>query len=157
MKAAKRLATLALLCAAACSRGPTPAAALDPKNDACANCRMAVSDVHFAAQLVAPREEPRFFDDLGCLRDYLAANPQRPQGTLAYVADHRTGEWVLATSAVYSQGPAIEAPMGSHLMAHATFASREQDPAARGTQVRRTEELFGQVALPGALTPQEKR
>lgn len=152
-----RAAAVAVLLMTACSRGPTPAAALDPKNEACANCRMLVSDVHFAAQLVAPGEEPRFFDDLGCLRDDLTAHPERPAGALAYVADHRTGEWVLASSAVYTQGPSIQAPMGSHLMAHASAASRDADPAAGGTQALSAEGLFGPDGLPRAPPPSESR
>ena len=55
--------------------GPPGPAALDTKNDACAWCRMGASDARFAAQLVAPREEPRFFDDIGCLAAFLAATP----------------------------------------------------------------------------------
>jgi len=65
---AARLAPLALALTA-CTRGPAHPGTLDTRNDACAHCRMAVSDPRFAAQLAAPGEEPRFFDDLGCLRD----------------------------------------------------------------------------------------
>ena len=32
-----------------------------------------VSDLRFAAQLTAPGHEPKFFDDAGCLRDWLKA------------------------------------------------------------------------------------
>jgi len=54
-----------------------------------------------------------------------------PPGARAFVADHRTGEWVPAESAVYSRAP-IDTPMGSHLIAHASAASRDLDPQARG-------------------------
>ena len=151
-----RIAAVALLFAA-CSRGPVPPATLDPRNDACSNCRMTVSDVHFAAQLVAPGEEPRFFDDIGCLRDYLAAHPASPSGTLAYVGDHRTGEWVLAANAVYTQGPSIQAPMGSHLMAHVNAASRDLDSASGGTQALSADGVFGPSGLPRAPPSQESR
>jgi copper chaperone NosL len=123
-----RLVTLLVILA--CSRGPVGPAALDTRNEACAHCRMAVSSQRFAGQLVAPGEEPRFFDDLACLAAYLKAHPQLPRGASAYVADHRTGDWVLADRAVYSRA-AVETPMGSHLIAHASAASRDLDPAAR--------------------------
>lgn len=122
---------LALLALLACSRGPQGPAPLDTRNEACAQCRMAVSSQRFAAQIVAPGEEPRFFDDLICFATYRKAHPQLPRGALAYVADHRTGEWVPADRAVFSRA-AIDTPMGSHLIAHASAASRDQDPAARG-------------------------
>lgn len=118
--------------AAACAAGPPPPAALDTRSDTCRNCRMVASDPHFAAQIVADGEEPAFFDDLGCLREYLGRQRLLPQGAAIYVADHRTGAWVPASSAVYTRllGPAT--PMGGGLAAHADEASRKADPATAG-------------------------
>jgi copper chaperone NosL len=109
-------------------RAPAPAP-LDTKTEACRFCRMPVSDPGLAAQIAAPGEDPKFFDDIGCLGEYLHRNPARP-GSVAYVADHRTREWLPATSAVYTRA-GIETPMGSHWIAHADAASRDADPAAR--------------------------
>lgn len=127
-----RAAALALALAAGCARGPPGPAALDTRNDTCAHCRMAVSDARFAAQVVAPGEEPRFFDDVGCLRDWLRSGTPAPRGALAYVADHRTKAWVRAAAATYTRAPALQTPMGSHLVAHADAASRDADAAAAG-------------------------
>ncbi len=132
-----------LLALAACTRGPIGPAPLDARTDSCAFCRMAVSDRRFAAQLVAPGEEPRFFDDLGCLRDHLAANPSLPPGAVAFVADHRTREWVPASRATFTRCPAVATPMSSHLLAHAGAASRDADPLAAGGAPVAPEELFG--------------
>jgi copper chaperone NosL len=104
---------------------------------------MAVSERRFAAQVAAPAEEPRFFDDLGCLRDWLAAEPAlRPQA-IAYVADHRTGEWVPAAAAVYTEVQGLETPMGSRLIAHADAASRAADPIAGSGRALIASEVFG--------------
>jgi copper chaperone NosL len=113
---------------------------------------MAVSDPRFAAQLVAPSEEPRFFDDVGCLRDYLAANRSRPAHLVAYVADHRTKAWVSAARAVYARVGGLETPMGSHLIAHADAASRDADPDAKGGVPLSAADVFG-ASLPGGDTP----
>jgi copper chaperone NosL len=138
-----------LLTAVACRRGPPQPARLDTRNDACAHCRMAVSNPRFAAQLAAPREEPRFFDDLGCLRDFLqAAHPQPPRGALAYVADHRTGAWVRAAAAVYARVPGLETPMGSHLVAHQDAASRDADRDSAGGIPIAAAEIFGPAGAP---------
>ena len=83
-------------------RAPEPVA-IDTRNDACAWCRMSVSDPAFAAQLLAPGEEPRLFDDVGCLRDYLNEEKTLPRGAVAFVADHRTREWVPAGRATYGK------------------------------------------------------
>ncbi len=110
--------------------GPSPPAPLDTANESCRSCRMTVSDARFAAQIAAPFEEPVFFDDVGCLRDYLKGRPPLGANAMAYVADHRTREWIPAHRAVYTRNPSIATPMGSHLMAHASPESREADPDA---------------------------
>jgi copper chaperone NosL len=109
---------------------------------------MAVSDVRFAAQLVAPGEEPRFFDDIGCLRDYLRRTPNQHAGTVAFVADHRTREWHRASRAVFTTRDTLETPMGSHLVAHGSAASRDADPAAAGGTPVSAAELFGPAGPP---------
>ncbi len=149
-----RTLTIALVLFAACSGGPPRPAKLDTKNDVCASCRMPVSDASLAAQLVARGEEPRFFDDIGCLRDFLSRS--RPAGTaLAFVADHRTRQWVRADQAVYTRAR-IETPMGSRLIAHANAASRDADPASAGGQTVAATEVLVPVGG-GGLGRREAR
>jgi copper chaperone NosL len=131
-----------------CGSGRPVPVTLDTRNDACAECRMAVSSARFASQIVAPGEEPRFFDDLGCLAAYLREHPVLPDGAVAYVADHRTSQWLPAADAVFTKVPALETPMGSHVVAHASPASRDADEAARGGAPVDAAEFFGQ-RLPG--------
>jgi hypothetical protein len=83
-----------------------------------------------AAQLAGAGEEPVFFDELGCLRDYLH-RVVVPEGTVVYVADHRTGAWVNAQQAVFTQSSTSTA-MASGLLAHTDVTSRDADPAATG-------------------------
>ena len=143
-----RAAILAALTAAACSGGPARPASLDTKNESCAFCRMAISDARLASQIVAPDEEPKFFDDIGCLRNHLRERPVAA-GSVAFVADHRTKAWVPAAQAVYTRVPGIETPMASHLVAHADPASRDQDPDAKGGENVPLADLFGPVGPPG--------
>jgi len=144
----KRALLLTVLLAA-CASGPPPPAALDTKNESCAWCRMAVSDARFAGQIVAPSEEPRFFDDVGCLGHFVAGEKARRPGAVAYVADHRTRTWVRADAALYTQVASLATPMGSHLIAHADAASRDADPDAKGGTPRTPAELFGPGGAPG--------
>jgi copper chaperone NosL len=132
----------------ACTRGPPQPAAVDTRTDSCASCRMAVSDVRFAAQLVAPGEEPKFFDDIGCLRDYLHGARNLRGGSVAFVADHRTRAWHRASVAVFTRRDSLETPMASHLIAHGSAASREADPAAAGGTPVSSGELFGPSGPP---------
>lgn len=139
---------VALCCAAgACRRGPPAAAALQPGTP-CSHCRMTVLDQKLASQIVAPGEEPRFFDDLGCLTAYLAAHPAEP-GARAFVADHASGAWIDAAQAVYSRDEAIATPMNSHLVAHAGEAARAADAAVREARRLTPADVFGPRGVPG--------
>ena len=139
------IAALALL-TASCRSAPAPAA-VDTRNDQCRHCQMMVSSRLFASQIVAPGEEPLFFDDLGCLAAWLQEKPLAKEAVI-YVADHRTGDWVPATRAVFSRVPNLETPMGSHVVAHDSEVSRSQDQMASGGTVLSREEALG----PGSAT-----
>ena len=132
MRFAVRLAAaFSFVLLAACDGGADGPAPLDTKNDACAWCRMSVSDLRFAAQLTAPGHEPKFFDDAGCLRDWLKA-PREEAPWTAWVTDHRTKEWVKATDALFTRNPSVQTPMNSGLVAWSGAASRDQDPTGKG-------------------------
>jgi copper chaperone NosL len=125
-----------LVVMAGCSRSAPPPATLDTAHDACQSCRMIVTDPRMASQLVAPYEEPRFFDDLGCLSGFLKAAPALPKGSVVYVADHRTRAWVRWDQAVYTRVDTVSGAMGSHVVAHASVASRDADAdVVHGTPV----------------------
>ena len=131
-----------------CSGGPPQPARLDTRNEQCAFCRMAVSDPGFAAQLVAPGEEARFFDDIGCLVGYLRQQRPLPPGAVGYVADHRTRSWVRAEEAVYAKAPTLQTPMASHIIAHSDGTSRDADPAAKGGSPLTLEDVYGPQGPP---------
>ena len=117
---------------------------LDVNQVTCAHCRMIVSDHRFASQVISRREEPRFFDDLGCLANFVERAGGIPPDAVVYVADHRTNRWVSIDAAVLTHVDAINAPMGSHVIAHESIASRDADPAAaRGRPVERHEIIRG--------------
>jgi copper chaperone NosL len=128
----RALLTLIAL-AAACAARPIAPARVDTANDACRHCRMIVSDVRTAAQIVAPGEEPLIFDDIGCLRDYVA-RMGAADGAVRFVADHRTGAWIAAEDAMFTKVTSVSTPMASGIIAHADRASRDADPAAANGQ-----------------------
>jgi copper chaperone NosL len=142
-------ATLPLLVATACGDAAPVPAPVDTRNDACAHCRMTVSDLRFVAQIVAPGEEPRVFDDLGCLRAYLAATPRIAPGSVAFVASYRTRAWARAADALYLEHEGLETPMGSGIVAFEDAAGREAEAAARGGRRMTAAEVFDPSTVPG--------
>ncbi len=123
------IASACMLAIACAERSPAPVA-VRIGEDACASCRMTVVSIKTAAQIISSGDEPLIFDELGCLRTYLAAHPARA-GARVFVADHRTGEWVDAAVAVFTKS-ALSTPMSSGLLAHASSQSRDADPDAAG-------------------------
>lgn len=120
----------AALIMSACAAGPPGPATVGLGEDACAVCRMTIVSRATAAQIVRAGDEPVFFDEIGCLRDFLARRPL-PDDAVIYVADHRTGEWANARTAVFTK-TTVSTPMASGLLAHADAKSRDADPAAAG-------------------------
>jgi len=129
-----------------CSDAPPGPAELDTKHEQCAFCRMGVSDRRFAAQLTAPGAEPKFFDDAGCLRDWLKEPKEKADWT-AWVSDHRTKTFVAAATAVFAKSPTAETPMSSGILAWADAASRDQDPAAMGTAPLAVADVVGPLLV----------
>lgn len=125
----RALGILSLLVVAGCGPGASGPVDIALGQDACAHCRMTIAATSTAAEIVAPGDEPLLFDDIGCLRDYLAGAAVAPDA-IVYVADHRTGAWVEAAHAVFT-ATSVSTPMASGLLAHADTASRDADSAAR--------------------------
>ena len=129
----RRLLIVCLL-AAGCAGEDSSPADIALGSDACAHCRMTILSLATTAQIVGPGREPVLFDELACLRDYLAAAPAAHDAHV-YVADHRTGAWIEGRTAVFTR-TLEQTPMVSGLLAHADTASRDADPAAvRGALV----------------------
>lgn len=116
--------------------------------DICALCRMPVSDIHFASQVTIEGELPFFFDDPGCLAEFVRSGRVKGRTAMAWVADHRTGDWIRADRAVYTRAPNLSTPMNHKLIAHENAASRDSDPAAKGGQPVSLEEMFGSDGPP---------
>lgn len=115
----------------------------------CAFCRMTIMDARVAAEIVAPGEEARQYDDIGCLVEDVKQRPVGADGR-AFVADYQTGALIAAGEAVYTKMDAIATPMSSHLVAHATAAGRDADSRVRGGVRLGAAAVFGAAGAPGA-------
>ncbi len=91
---------LALACAA-CAETVAP---VDPVwgKQPCASCGMVVGDRRCAAQLLPENGARVFFDDPGCMVEYLAERKITPQGM--WVREQKGDRWMDARSARYVKG-----------------------------------------------------
>jgi len=103
-----RVLLLALACivALACQDASSP---VDPVwgKQACANCSMLVSDRRYAAELVTDDGTRFFFDDPGCMANWLAEG--RGHARRAWVRSE-AGEWIDARTARFARNQS--SPMG---------------------------------------------
>jgi copper chaperone NosL len=90
--------------------------------DACAHCRMAISDPRFAAEIITPEREVFKFDDIGCMeafQEHLSATT-----LFIFVRDFDNDQWLpLESSTIVRTG--IMTPMGSGKLAFSSPASAE--------------------------------
>jgi copper chaperone NosL len=100
--------TLAL---AACGSGGPQPIAFD--REACAHCRMLISEARFAAQLETRDGEVQSFDDPGCLLAALAA--RSPQVRALWFRHYREERWLSGDEVAFVPGE--RTPMGYGLAA----------------------------------------
>jgi copper chaperone NosL len=132
---------LALL--AGCGGGSPRPAAIVLNEDACAYCRMAVSQRQFAAELVTTGGTAEVFDDIGCLAAWLQENG-RPPGSAVFVVDFTDGGWLPAEGASYVRAPDLPTPMGYGLAAFADRAAAQAAVAHLGGEVVTWDEVLAE-------------
>ncbi len=77
---------------------------------ACEECKMALSDPHYSAQVIDPSGRAYFFDDIGCAILWLRRQPWKDKAR-TWVNDVKTTEWIEAKNANWIYGDP-KTPMG---------------------------------------------
>jgi copper chaperone NosL len=79
--------------------------------DTCSNCRMAISDQRFAAEIITASEEVFKFDDLGCMESFKAKSHDLKIAA-AFVRDYETKNWIFYERSTIVQ-TSLKTPMSS--------------------------------------------
>jgi copper chaperone NosL len=120
--------------------------------DACASCRMPVSDPRHAAQVVDREGRARFYDDLGCLIDDRAIAHPEPQGVL--VRPYAGEGWVRGDAGWTVRSGDFQSPMGSGIAAFPTRETAEAEARRHpGASVRSLADLLASEPAPGPAPP----
>lgn len=94
--------------------------------EACSQCRMAVSQEEFAGEIVTVSGAVYYFDDIGCLARWTAEN-EVSQTAGWFVMDYETRHWLDARIAYYVRSDRFPTPMSYGL---AAFETRDHAGAA---------------------------
>jgi len=134
-RAVVAIAALLMVMVTACSRPPAwPPLAVDADlgHDACAGCRMIVSDGRFAAQYHERNDPDRaveFFDDLGCLLAAHGGSSCDPQAV--FVRSFDDAGWIRGDEGFVVRAAAFTSPMGHGFAAFATRPAAETQARSR--------------------------
>lgn len=94
--------------------------------DNCRQCRMAISDERFAAEIIDSDGEAYKFDDIGCMLTFRSRHADLNINAI-FLKDYESKEWVPYECASIVE-TSIETPMGSGKLA---FGSAERARAVR--------------------------
>ncbi len=98
-------------------------------DDMCSHCRMAISEMRFAAEFLDGDGAVFKFDDAGCMLNYIRGRIRREDIRAIFVMDYEARRWLKADDAVYVRSERIKTPMGGGIIA---FADKGQAEAAAG-------------------------
>jgi copper chaperone NosL len=96
--------------------------------DACAHCRMVITDPRFGGSVVTTKGRTEQFDSMDCLLAFVRGLPESPREVL--VADFRNpGQMLSADDAVFTRSEMVHGPMGATWIAELRGSD---EAAARG-------------------------
>jgi copper chaperone NosL len=117
---------------ATCADGPRP---LAYGHEACAFCRMTLTDVRYGAEVLTTKGKVYPFDSIECMASFYQTLPPE-NGKGIYVVDfEHPGVWVPAEQARYVRSEQLPSPMGLHLTAFAPDHAPEHLQATYGGEV----------------------
>lgn len=114
--------------AVGCASGPK---AIVAGRDQCMHCKMAISDLRFAAQYVTEKGKRFTFDSIECLVHSMRMSEVEVRS--AWVADYEMADtWVPVERAVFLHAERIHSPMGAGLAAFGPPATPSEIRQAYG-------------------------
>jgi copper chaperone NosL len=148
------LATLMALMLAACESRPRGPVGLE-RDDACASCRMLISEHRYATELIDHGGETYKFDDIACMLRFAHSRGIERSGAKFYVTDYTSGsDWIDASAAYFVRlRSSVSSPMGSGYVAFRDVGStsgQKEDPLT-------FDELWVRVVSASATSAVERR
>lgn len=114
-----------LLIAVGCAnRSPRPVE-IDA-DDMCAQCKMAISEKRYAAELADGDGNMIKFDNIDCMVRYASSHGLRDKAAAWFVADSEGKQWLNARETLFVKSASIPGPMGSGVLCTLNQAQANQ-------------------------------
>jgi copper chaperone NosL len=140
----RRMFVLSLAALALSACGGSAGAAEPPKiaygKDACARCRMIISEERQAAGVVAEDGTKTLFDDTGEL--VATVQTEGLNGRRIWVHDYQAQAWTDGTKAFYVAAAAVMTPMGTGVVAFKERAAADEFAATHGATAMSWQEVL---------------
>jgi copper chaperone NosL len=99
--------------------------AIKPGLDSCESCKMTLTDQRFAAELVSSTGKIFVFDDLHCMKEYIAEHRSKLTGSSVYVVDFNSSELIPLKDAQLVKSEKAHSPMGSNTISFKDARDRD--------------------------------
>jgi len=106
---------LILLALAGCSASTKEPTEISQNIDSCDVCKMGISEIDSAAQMILKNGKPVLFDDVGCMVVYI--QDEKPEYEAAFVHDYHSKEWISFDQSTFVHNHSIDSPMSYHIAA----------------------------------------
>ena len=106
------------------NRAPRPAEI--ESTDMCAQCKMAISERRYAAELVDADGNFNKFDNVACMIRYASSRNLRDKAAAWFVMDSEGRQWLDARQALFVNAASIPGPMGNGILALKDAAKADQ-------------------------------
>ena len=108
----------------------------------CAQCKMAISEKRYAAEMVDPEGDVIKFDNLDCMVRYASGRSLKDKAAAWFVMDSDGRQWLDARQALLVKSATIPGPMGSGTLAAKDAATAQQLALHFSGQVLHFEDLW---------------
>ena len=112
-------------------------------SDICAQCKMAISEKRYAAEMADMDGNVIKFDNIDCMVRYVSGHGLRDKAAAWFVMDSDGKEWLDARQAFLLKSASIPGPMGSSVLAVKDQAAADGLAKRFSGQVLRFDDLWG--------------
>jgi len=139
------LATLVIAASAGCA--PSRARPLVVGEDACAYCRMTISDLRFGGEAITATGRVLTFDAIECMAAWARSAPFADRQKLFVMDAQHPGAFVAADSAGFLVGTTASTPMGRSIVSFASPANAETARLTLGGRVATWRDVLADSAV----------